>query len=71
MSQPATLLKQKFVNSCFPVNFVKFLRTFFFIEHILGLLLQRSTEHRTAKLETKWKTYGFGLGPVKQRKINK
>ena len=37
--RPATLLKMGLWHSCFPANFVKFLRTPFFIEHLLWLLL--------------------------------
>ena len=37
--RPATLLKKRLWHSCFPVNFVKFLRTPFFIEHLWWLLL--------------------------------
>ena len=33
-SQPATLLKKRLWHRCFPVNFAKFLRTTFFIEHL-------------------------------------
>ena len=36
---PATLLKKRLWHSCFPVNFVKFLRTPFFTEHLRWLLL--------------------------------
>ena len=32
--RPATLLKQRLWHMCFPVNFAKFLRTPFFIEHV-------------------------------------
>ena len=32
--QPATLLKNRLWHRCFPVNFKKFLRTPFFIEHL-------------------------------------
>ena len=34
-----TLLKKRLWHRCFPVNFVKFLRTPFFIEHLWWLLL--------------------------------
>ena len=34
------LMKKKLWHRCFPVNFVKFLRTPFFIEHLWWLLLQ-------------------------------
>ena len=36
---PATLLKKRLWHRCFPVNFVKFLRTPFYIEHLWWLLL--------------------------------
>ena len=36
---PATLLKKRLWHSCFPVNFVKFPSTPFFIEHLWWLLL--------------------------------
>ena len=32
--RPAALLKKRLWHSCFPVNFVKFLRTPFFLEHL-------------------------------------
>ena len=35
----ATLLKKRLWHRCFPVNFAKFLRTPFFIEHLWWLLL--------------------------------
>ena len=38
-SRPATLLKKSLWYRCFPVNFVKFLRTPFFTEHLWWLLL--------------------------------
>ena len=37
--RPTTLLKKRLWHRCFPVNFVKFLRTPFFIEHLWWLLL--------------------------------
>ena len=37
--RPATLLKKRPWHRCFPVNFVKFLRTHFCIEHLWWLLL--------------------------------
>ena len=40
---PATLLKKRLCHRCFPVNFVKFLRTPFFTEHIWWLLLNHLT----------------------------
>ena len=32
--RPATLLKKRLWHRCFPVNFVEFLRTPFFIKHL-------------------------------------
>ena len=43
--KPATLLKKRLWHRCFPVNFVKFLRTPFFMEHLRWLLLL-STFHK-------------------------
>ena len=39
-----TLLKKRLYHRCFPVNFVKFLRTPFYIEHLWWLLLDRPTQ---------------------------
>ena len=36
--RPATLLKKRLWHRCFPVTFVKFLKTPFFIEHLWWLL---------------------------------
>ena len=36
---PATLLKKRLLGRCFPVNFVKLLRTPFLTEHLSWLLL--------------------------------
>ena len=38
--RPATLLEKRPWHSSFPVNFTKFLRTPFLIEHLLWLLLE-------------------------------
>ena len=38
--RPATLLKKRFFYRCFPVGFVKFLRTPFCKEHLWWLLLE-------------------------------
>ena len=38
--RPATLLKKRLWQRCFPENFVNFLRTPFYIEHIWWLLLR-------------------------------
>ena len=40
--RPATLLKKRLWHRCFPANFVKFLRTPFFIEHLCWLLVTLS-----------------------------
>ena len=42
--RPATLLKKRLWRTCFPVNFVKFLRTSFLTEHLWWLLLVGSTK---------------------------
>ena len=39
--RPTTLLKKKLWYKYFPVNFVKFLRTPFYIEHLWLLLLRK------------------------------
>ena len=36
--RPATLLKKRLQHSCFPVNFVKFLRTHFLTDHLQWLI---------------------------------
>ena len=38
--RPAALLKKRLWHSCFPLNFVKFLRTPFLTKHFWWLLLQ-------------------------------
>ena len=38
--RPATLSKKRLWHRCFPVNFMKFLRTPFYIRHLWWLLLQ-------------------------------
>ena len=49
--QPATLIKKRPLHRCFPVNFAKFLRTPFSIEHLLWLLLNlvKSTQYSTRR----------------------
>ena len=37
--RPGTAFKKRVWHRCFPVNFVKFLRTPFFVEHFWWLLL--------------------------------
>ena len=44
--RPATLLKMRLWHRCFPVNFVKFLRTPYFTEHLRWLLLIFRKIHR-------------------------
>ena len=39
--EPTTLLKKRLWHRCFPVNFVKFLWTPFYLEHLWRLLLSR------------------------------
>ena len=39
VGRPATLLKKRLWHRCFPVNFAKFLRTPFVIEHLRWLFL--------------------------------
>ena len=41
--RPATLLKRRLWHRCFPVNFVKFLRTPILTEHLWWLLLKLQT----------------------------
>ena len=38
--RPATLLKRRLWHRCFSENFVEFLRTLFFIEHLWWLLIE-------------------------------
>ena len=45
--RPATLLKKRLWSRCFPVNFVKFLRTPFLTEHLWWLLLKSKSKLRT------------------------
>ena len=48
--EPATLLKKRLWHRCFPVNFVTFLRTPFFIEHLWWLLIKDELEAALEKL---------------------
>ena len=41
--RPATLFKKRLWHKCFPVNFAKFHRTPFYIEHLWWLLLKPDT----------------------------
>ena len=49
---PVTLLKKKLWHGCFPVNFVKFLRTSFYLEHLWWLLLNHAIHLRNRKVST-------------------
>ena len=42
--RPATLLKERLWHRCFPVNFTKFLKTLFFMEHLRWLPLFKFNE---------------------------
>ena len=46
---PATLLKKKHWRKCFPVNFAKFLRKLFFIEHFWWLLLNGDIKYKKSE----------------------
>ena len=51
--KPATLLKKRIWHRCFPVNFEKFLRTSFFIEHLRWLLLWGTKYWLKSKIKSK------------------
>ena len=62
--RPATLLKKRLWHRCFPVNFTKFLRTTFFIEHVWWLLLYISVNdmyivHQLTSLALATKLFDF------------
>ena len=60
--RPATLLKKRLWHRCFPVSFVKFLRTPFFTEHLRWLLLKRNGKgyfEQTIYIDTFSKEYCF------------
>ena len=48
--RPATSLKKRLWQRCFPVNFVKLLRTLFLTEHLHWLLLKRVFTHTITRL---------------------
>ena len=52
----ATLLKKRLWHRCFPVNFAKFLRTPFLIEHLRWLLLDISKHLDTRDVECDYDT---------------
>ena len=47
VGRPATLLKRRFWHRSFPLNFVKFLKLLFFIEHLWWLLLDSNLLYLT------------------------
>ena len=47
--RPETLLKERLSRRCFPMNFAKFLRTPFLIEHLQSLLLLLNTSLNIAQ----------------------
>ena len=48
---PVTLLKKKLWHGCFPVSFMKFLRTSFYLEHLWWLLLNHTIHLRNRKFQ--------------------
>ena len=70
--RPATLLQKSLWHRYFPVNFMKFLRTAIFVEHLWWLLLN-STEMAKIYMwfETKYsaKTWPSSLLYIQQRRI--
>ena len=48
--RPATLLKKKLYDRCFPVNFAKFLRAPFLPEHLWWLLINKVI-HKLTKIK--------------------
>ena len=58
----ATLLRKRPWHRCFPVNFVKFLRTPFFIEHLWWLLLYHDLTNFWWLFDVKISTYLIGSG---------
>ena len=68
---PATLLKKRFWRWCFPVSFLKFLRTSFYKEHLQWLLLlftislkEFSTKIKSWKLVQCPLTYTYQVGYI-------
>ena len=47
VGRPSTLLKRRFWHRSFPLNFVKFLKLLFFIEHLWWLLLDSNLLYLT------------------------
>ena len=55
--RPATLLKKRLWNRCFPMNFVKFLRTFF-LQNSSGRLLPTNLDnYKNEHLSNTWLNY--------------
>ena len=52
--RPATLLRNRLWHRCFPVNFAKFLRTSFIIEHLWWLLLNPVTDRNVNFMIILW-----------------
>ena len=63
--RPATLLKKRLWYRCFPVNFVKFIRTTFVTENLRWLLLPGPTLHK----EITCGMLAYGSGTKFLRKI--
>ena len=62
--RPATLLKKRLWHRCFPLNFVKFLRTPFYTEHLRWLLLYvlvKSCKAFTAHAHFKLKVQNYDI----------
>ena len=55
--RPVTLLKKRLWHRCFPVNFVKYLRTPFFTEHLRWLLLKFYNNYYNIFLKVKFILY--------------
>ena len=63
---PATLLENKFQHRCFPVNFVKFLRILFLIEHLWWLLLPLMHISEYKIFKCRWQFWDI-LGPFQEQ----
>ena len=60
----ATFLRKRLWHRCFPVNFAKFLRTTFFIEHLWLLLLYHSgLLFRSQAATFSWSVFDFAPLP--------
>ena len=63
--RPGTLVKKRLCYRCFPVNFVKFLRTSFLTEHLWWLLLKKTCTEKA--LATSW---SHTVKPCSRRKTD-